>query len=675
MGVEYGEEAITLAKTAWNILQYDPYLAPFAADIDARMQRLRDTEKQLLNEGQTLFQWANAHLFYGFHKTADGWVYREWAPAADELHLTGDFNGWDRLSHPLTAIGNGNWELRLDGVDALPHESRVKVLVTKDGATFERIPLYIRRAVQDPQSGGFDGQIWAPPTPYVWKHAAPTGEAKPLLIYECHVGMACEEGKVGTYAEFTRDVLPRIKKAGYTAVQMMAVMEHPYYASFGYQVTNFFAASSRFGTPEELKELIDTAHGLGLRVLLDVIHSHMARNTAEGPSAFDGTDFQFCHTGAKGDHPAWGTRLFDYGKPQVLHFLLSNLKFWMEEYRFDGFRFDGVTSMLYHDHGLGTAFDCYDKYFSLNTDVEAVTYLQLANRLIRQVNPFAVTVAEDMSGMPGMALPIPDGGVGFDYRLAMGSPDFWIKTVSRTRDEDWNMDGMWYEMTTRRPMEKNIGYCESHDQALVGDKTLIFWLADQEMYWHMSDATQNDAVRRAMRLHKMIRLVAFALAGEGYLNFMGNEFGHPEWIDFPREGNGNSFHYCRRQWSLSESPDLLYRHLLAFDRAMTELAQDGALFEEKPQRVFVHNDDKLLIFRRGKWLFACNFHTFATHTAALPLSAKTRATLVLNSEAKAFGGAFEAAKTLRAAEGENGAFAVGVTVPARTALVYRIDKE
>ena len=658
----------------WGILSLDPYLRPYADAIDARMQALRETRRRLLAPKQELTAFATGHLFYGFHRTREGWVYREWAPAAEAMHLIGDFNGWNRQSHPMTPIGNGSWEITLSGCHALPHGSRVKVQVTANGQSFDRIPLYIRRVVQDPETGAFNGQIWAPARAYVWKHPAPTRAPRPLLIYECHIGMASEEGKVASFREFTRDVLPRIKQDGYTAVQIMAVMEHPYYASFGYQVTNFFAVSSRFGTPDELKALIDAAHGLGLSVLLDVIHSHMARNTAEGPAAFDGTDCQLCHAGPQGDHPAWGTRLFDYGKPAVLHFLLSNLQFWLTEYHFDGFRFDGVTSMLYHDHGLGTAFDCYDKYFSPNTDSDAVVYLQLANQLIHAVSPQAVTVAEDMSGMPGMCLPITKGGIGFDYRLAMGSPDFWIQTVNCARDEDWSMDRMWAEMTTRRPGEKNIGYCESHDQALVGDKTLMFRLADQEMYWHMADSTVNEPIRRAVALHKLIRLTAFSLAGEGYLNFMGNEFGHPEWIDFPREGNHNSFHYCRRQWSLADAPDLQYRFLLAFDRAMLPLA-DGDLYACVPRLIRLHNDNKLLIYRRGTYLCALSFHPFATQTVTLPPEGNGRLTLVLNSSDPAFGGSYPAPQTVKTAEeGENGAFALSVTLPPRTALVYRVGK-
>ena len=435
----------------------------------------------------------------------------------------------------------------------------------------EHIPLYARRVVQDKATLTFSAEVVDDCKKFEWtdENFQPEGS---LFIYEAHVGMAQEEGRIGTYREFADKILPRIKRGGYNTVQLMAIMEHPYYGSFGYQVSNFFAASSWFGKPEDLKYLINTAHNMGIRVLLDVVHSHAVKNTAEGINMFDGTTWQFFHDGAKGDHPAWGTKCFDYGKTGVLHFLLSNLKFWMTEYHFDGFRFDGVTSMLYHDHGLGTDFNTNDKYFSYNTHTEAITYLQLANELIRQVNPNAITIAEDMSGMPGMCLPISDGGIGFNYRLGMGLPDMWVHTIKEQKDEFWDIFRMWCEMCMRRPGEKTVAYVESHDQALVGDKTLIFRLADAAMYTDMEKRTHNPVIDRAIALHKMIRLFTLAGGGEAYLNFMGNEFGHPEWIDFPREGNGWSFHYCRRQWSLRDNPDLKYQWLGQFDEDMIHLA-------------------------------------------------------------------------------------------------------
>ncbi|MDD3411873.1 MAG: alpha-amylase family glycosyl hydrolase, partial [Eubacteriales bacterium] len=482
------------------ILKIDPWLAPFEEDLTRRMDRYRSVKKALLgDEGRSLGDFANGALYYGFHRTETGWVYREWAPAAQALHLIGDFNGWNRQSHPLRSVGGGNWEIELEGRDALTNGGHVKVEVMHDCQCTDHIPLYMTRVVQNKQDNTFSGEIWD--VPYEWHDAdfKPSANVPPT-IYEAHVGMATEAERIGTYLEFAEQMLPRIKRDGYNTVQLMAIMEHPYYASFGYQVSNFFAASSWYGTPDELKKLIDTAHGLGISVLLDIVHSHAAPNSAEGINKFDGTEFQFFHEGPRGDHREWGTKLFNYGKHEVLHFLLSNIKFWLTEYHFDGFRFDGVTSMLYQDHGLGTAFDSYQKYFSLNTDDEAITYLQLAAELAHQTRPGSVLIAEDMSAMPGMCLPIEDGGIGFDYRLAMGVPDFWIRTIKTRRDEDWDILQMWHELTTRRPAEKNIGYAESHDQALVGDKTIMFWLADKEMYWHMDRNSQSVQIDRAIAL-------------------------------------------------------------------------------------------------------------------------------------------------------------------------------
>lgn len=593
----------------YKILSIDPWLKPYQQDIDLRMSRFTDIRKTLLGRDGDLLSMTNGHLYYGIHRTKDGWVYREWAPGADQMHLIGEFNGWDRQSHPMTRLEAGNWEIRLPGKDALRHGQLVKVAVTRNGQTRDHIPLYIRRAVQDKRSNAFSGQVWAPDRPFRWTDGSyKKRKISPLYIYEAHIGMAQEQGKVGSYTEFMEQILPRIKAEGYNTIQLMAIQEHPYYASFGYQVSNFFAASSWYGEPEDLKALINRAHEMDMLVLLDLVHSHACANVDDGINLFDGTEDQFFRAGAAGDHPAWGSKLFNYGKHEVIHFLLSNIKFWQDEYHFDGFRFDGVTSMLYHDHGLGTAFDSYSKYFSMNTDVEAVTYLQLANELAHGVNPFAVTIAEDMSGMPGMCLPIRAGGIGFDYRLAMGVPDFWIKTL-KLNDIDWGMHQMWHELTTRRPNEPQVGYSESHDQALVGDKTIIFHLADAEMYQGMDKNYHSLGIDRAIALHKMIRFITLALASDGYLNFMGNEFGHPEWIDFPRQGNGWSYHYARRQWSLADNGFLKYEWLLAFDGAMLKLARKYHLLSKHDlYNLWIDQNKKMIAFSKGGLIYLFNFH-------------------------------------------------------------------
>ena len=589
-----------------KIFKYDPILKHFEKDLDLRMQNYKKKKAEILKPCQTLSDFANGHHFFGFHQVSDGWVYREWAPAAEEVYLTGDFNGWDRRACPLTKKEHGVWEVFLPGADALQQGQLVMTLVIKDGRELERIPLYANRVVQDPENHTWNAQIHIPKK-FKWEDQ----DFKPkknLFIYECHIGMAQEEGKVGTYKEFRDHILPRIQKLGYNAIQIMAIMEHPYYASFGYQVTNFFAPSSRFGMPEDLKKLINTAHKMGIAVLLDVVHSHACKNTREGINEFDGTSYQFFHEGQRGEHSTWGTKCFNYGKNEVIHFLLSNLKFWQETYHFDGFRFDGVTSMLYLDHGLGTSFDCYDKYFSMNTDTEAVTYLQLATELVKEVNPNAILIAEDMSGMPGMCIPIKDGGIGFDYRLAMGQPDMWIRLLKETPDEYWDMHRIYYELSGRRPKEKVIGYCESHDQALVGDKTIMFRLCDQEMYWNMAKDNESLVIDRGIALHKMLRFITSTLGGDGYLTFMGNEFGHPEWIDFPREGNGWSYHYCRRQWSLAENKLLRYHYLLDFEKDMVSLSKKCRVQQSRDRQLWVDNDAKTLVYEKGKAIFAFNFH-------------------------------------------------------------------
>ena len=622
---------------SYKIFKHDPLLLPFEKDIELRMANYAQKREELVGKDGNLRDFANGHEYFGFHKTEKGWYYREWAPAADEVYLTGDFVDWRWLDRKMTPLGNGIFEIFIEGKETLYNGCHVAAIVRKGDKLLQRIPLYIRRVVQDPISYSWCGVIVDEPA-YKWKKKSFTPQ-KDLFIYECHIGMAQEKEGLGTYLEFKDNILPRIKELGYNAIQIMAIMEHPYYGSFGYQVSSFFAASSKFGTPSELKELIDTAHAMGIAVLLDIVHSHAIKNTAEGINEFDGTTCQFFHEGARGDHPTWGTKLFNYDKNEVIHFLLSNLKFWMDEYRFDGFRFDGVTSMIYHDHGLGVAFTDYSKYFSLNTDTEAITYLQLANELIREVNPKAITIAEDMSAMPGMCLPIAEGGIGFDYRLAMGTPDMWIKLIKDYPDEDWDMWKIWCELTGRRPAEKYIGYAESHDQALVGDKTLMFRLCDSKMYSSMSKFTPDDVIDRGIALHKMIRMSTMSLGGEGYLNFMGNEFGHPEWIDFPREGNGWSYFYCRRQWHLADDTTLRYGYLREFDKALLSLTKNARAFKKSPVCLFIGNDDKVINYERSGLVFAFNFHPSKSYEGYwITVPTPGRYKVVLSTDDEEFGG-------------------------------------
>ena len=665
-------------KTPYRILTLDPLLKPYAADVALRMERNAAVRKQLLGDSAALSAFANGYLYYGFHRTQAGWVFREWAPGADAIHLIGDFNDWNRASHPLRRLDGGVWEIELSGADALKHGQHVKLQITRGGRSFDRIPAYIRYTVQDPLTHQLTGVIWAPERPFQWTDGG-YGRKKisPLMIYEAHIGMAQEREGIGTYREFADFNLERIKSLGYNAVQLMAVMEHPYYASFGYQVSSFFAASHWYGEPDDLKALVDKAHSLGMYVLLDVVHSHACANVGEGLNLFDGTEDQYFLPGERGNHPAWGSKLFNYAKHEVIHFLLSNLKFWQEEYHFDGFRFDGVTSMIYQNHGLGENFTDYSQYFGLNTNVDALTYLQLANELIHEVNPFAVTIAEDMSGMPGMALPIRSGGIGFDYRLSMGIPDFWIRLLKDVPDRQWDMGRLWYELTTRRPQEKNVGYCESHDQALVGDKTLIFRMADAEMYTGMDKAYHSLAIDRAIALHKMIRFITLTLGSEAYLNFMGNEFGHPEWIDFPREGNGWSHHYARRQWSLAENGYLKYEWLERFDREMLKFARKyRVMTKPAAANLWMDEKNKLLAFAKGDLIYLFNFSPDASPTdffVPAHITGEGQYRAVFTTDRIEFGGQDRVSERYVYTAKPVPDKGVGFTVylPSRTAIVFR----
>ena len=590
-----------------KIYEMDPYLEPFEEAIEARHKRIMDARDQFSVDG-SLSEGLNNHLYYGLHRTDDGgWVFREWAPHANRIYLIGEFNNWKRTSaYALSPTGSGNWEIKLPEM-FLHHGELYKLFIEWPGGGGERLPSYVRRVVQDPVTKVFSAQVWDPAVPYVWKNEGPGPRPHPL-IYECHIGMSSEEEKVATFEEFRVNVLPHVHALGYDTIQVMALQEHPYYGSFGYQVSNFYALSSRFGTPEEFKHLVDDAHGMGIAVVMDIVHSHSVNNEAEGLSLFEGRDDLYCYSGPQGHHPVWGSRCFDYGKNETKYFLLSNCKFWMQEYHLDGFRFDGVTSMLYWDHGLGKDFVGYDNYFNAGVDENAVTYLALAAMLVKEINPDAITIAEDMSGMAGLAAPFEAGGLGFDFRMAMGIADHWIKWIKEKTDEQWSMGEIWWELTNKRSDEKTISYAECHDQALVGDKTLIFRLIDKEMYTSMNMDSKNLVVDRGIALHKMIRLVTLATAGDGYLTFMGNEFGHPEWIDFPREGNGWSYKYARRQWSLYKPDYLRYKYLMNFDSDMIHLFREENLLDSKPELIVADEEKKVLIFRRKNFIFAFDFN-------------------------------------------------------------------
>ena len=620
-----------------KLVEEDKLLKPFAGIIEKRHQQVLAMEREFTYRTTRLSDSCNSYLYYGLHRTNEGWVFREWAPNATAIYLLGEFNDWRK--HPdyaLTKVGDGNWEIKLP-LGALVHEMLYRLLVEWNGGSGERLPSHVRRVIQDEYTKIYSAQVWDPLNPYQMRHERPKRTDYPL-IYEAHIGMSTEHRRVSTFTEFRLFVLPRIVDLGYNTIQLMAVQEHPYYGSFGYQVANFFAVSSRFGTPDELKALIDTAHSMGIRVIMDIVHSHAVNNEEEGLSRFDGSYDQYFYPGERGYHPLWGSRCFDYGKHEVLNFLLSNCKYWLEEFRFDGYRFDGITSMLYWDHGINKDFTEYSLYYDGNQDESAITYLALANRVIHQVDPEAITIAEDMSGMPGVASPLEYGGMGFDYRMNMGTPDYWIKLLKEKRDEEWHVGDLFYELTNKREEERTISYAESHDQALVGDKTIFFRLVDKAIYTSMSVFDKSVIIDRGMSLHKMIRLVTIGTAADGYLNFMGNEWGHPEWIDFPREGNGWSYDHARRLWSLVDDENLRFRFLNVFDKSMIQMVNDTRVFHWRPEPLVRDNERQVLIFTRGDYLFVFNFNPEKSFPDYVFDAPSGKYTMILNTDNRNFDG-------------------------------------
>ncbi len=659
-----------------SLIQRDPYLRPWQTVIRQREEHARHALQRLTDGGRlALADFAAGHEFFGLHRRGQGWIFRERAPYATACHLIGGFSAWQarpeytlHLSDPVQGI----WEIELPA-DRLSHGDLYRLHLVWPGGSGDRLPAFARRVVQDPTTLIFNAQVWQPAQPHIWRHPFRVPVRTPL-VYETHIGMAGESPAVHTFDEFRETVLPRITATGYNTLQIMALQEHPYYGSFGYHVGSFFAISSRFGTPEAFKALVDAAHAAGLTVIMDLVHSHAASNEVEGLSRFDGSDHLYFHSGPRGHHELWDSRLFDYGKIETLHFLLSNSRFWLDEYRIDGFRFDGITSMLYRHHGIGKAFSGYADYYGEDVDVDALTYLRLANALIHAVRPDALTIAEDVSGYPGLAAPAARAGIGFDYRLALGVPDLWTRLVKDVPDEHWPMGELWHELNNRRADERTISYAESHDQALVGDQTLIFRMIGAEIYTAMRLNDHTPAVDRGMALHKLIRLITLATAGHGYLNFMGNEFGHPEWIDFPRAGNQWSYQHARRQWSLRDRPDLKYGQLAEFDRAMLEcIRRSRCLQSRHTSLLHQHEHDKLLFFQRGQLLFLFNFHpdrSICDHAVPYPPAGEYR--LALNTDDLRFGGFGRLAAEQvyhRLVGTEMSSPQLRIYLPARTALV------
>ena len=601
----------------FEIINQDEYLKPFELNIKKRVLKYKETMDEILKNEITLEYFSKSYEHMGLNLLRNGDIkYREYAPGAKGISLFGEFNNWNKEQYWAKQDKFGYWELIIpneNGAPKIQHGQIVKVnVVLEDGNWMERNPVWSRHLIQNKESMILENVFWNPEIKYKWKFPQKhIKKPNSLRIYEVHIGLSSFDPKINTYKEFAENILPRVKKMGYTAIQFMAIMEHADYASFGYHVNYLFAVSSRFGTPEEFMYLIDKCHENGLFVIMDIIHSHASSNVNDGFNYWDGTDHLYFHGGELGKHVQWNSRLYNYSSYETLRLLLSSCAYYINEFRIDGFRFDCVTSMLYTHHGIDYVFTGnYQEYFGEFFNEESSVYLMLANSLIHKINPEALTIAEDFSGMPGLCRPIEEGGYGFDYKLNMKICDKWKHFLMNLKDEEWNMGDIVYTLTNRRYNEKHISYCESHDQSFIGNYSLSSLLFSSERFWNMSiNSPETIVIGRGIALHKMIRLLSFALGGEGYLSFMGNEFGCPDSLDFPKKGNRFSYSHCRRRWDLCDNKELRYQFLYNWEIIMNLLEEIFNFIGSKEEYISTkHEDDKVIVFEKGVLLFVFNFH-------------------------------------------------------------------
>ncbi|CED82984.1 1,4-alpha-glucan branching enzyme/starch branching enzyme II [Phaffia rhodozyma] len=568
-----------------SLIDQDPDLENWDWYLNARFKHFQQSLEKL----KTIYpggldEFSSGYLKMGLVLHDDNSItYTEWAEGIIEASLIGDFNAFNPSAHLLKHeidehTGSSYWTIHLpvmeNGQPQIPLGSEVKIRITlPSGESLDRFPAWVLRATQsqNPPEVLFRARIER--LPPIYNGARPLAPRTPK-IYEAHIGAATSKPHaIGTFEEFEKNVLWRVKAGGYNTLQLMGIMEHPYYASYGYQVSSFFAVSSRFGSIASLTSLIDAAHKQGIRVILDVVHGHSCTNDMESLNMFNGTRGMYFSEDSKGDHPIWGTAV--------------------------------------NQSWTGN----YGQYFSSDTDHAGVEYFMLANHIIKTLFPFVTTIAEDTAGFPTLALSTDIGGLGFDYRLTLG-PAYHLFHLLKTEPDDanWSVRDIVASLGNRRLQlgEKTIAFVESHDQCIEGGKTMSQWLFDDEIYTQMSVfQTPTPKVERAMALHKMLRLMVFAFAGEGYMNFMGNEFGHPEWLVFPSVQNGFHTTHCRRQWDLADfSRDLRYRDLARFDREMLEAEERGQWGSAELGHVWTQDEDsRLVVFTRANHLFIFNWNT------------------------------------------------------------------
>ena len=383
-------------------------------------------ELEAFSEGRSCHAWRCFGSHPGQKDGQDGYVFRVWAPNAKQVCVFGDFNGWDENAAPLEKLEGGIWQgfvpglKRFDTYKYAVHGADGKVVAKADPYAFhaETRPGNASK-IYDLEEYPWGDQGWldhrAKSAPY----------RRPMNIYECHLGSwrRTGEGEFLSYRDTAQYLVPYVKEMGYTHVELLPVMEHPLDASWGYQVTGYFAATSRFGTPDDLKYLIDQLHQAGVGVILDWVPAHFPRD-AFGLYHFDGGPTYEYADARKGEHPDWGTQVFDLGRSEVRSFLFSNAMFWLEEYHADGLRVDAVSSMLYLDYGRQDG-AWMPNIHGGKENLEAIEFFQKLNTAIFSAHPDVLMIAEESTAWPKVTHPVSDGGLGFNFKWNMG----WMNDI------------------------------------------------------------------------------------------------------------------------------------------------------------------------------------------------------------------------------------------------------
>lgn len=561
----------------------------------------------------------------------------------------------------------------------IPHGSKYRVYFNTPDGPLERVPAWATYVLPDADGRQACAVHWDPPSEsaYKWKNKHPTAP-KSLLIYECHVGISGSEPRLSSFSEFTKKVLPHIKDLGYNAIQLFGIVEHKDYFTAGYRVTNMYAVSSRYGTPEDFKHLVDEAHGIGLLVFLDVVHSYSAADEMVGLSLFDGTNDCYFHTGKRGHHKFWGTRMFKYADVDVLQYLLSNLNWWVEEYRIDGFQFHSLSSMMYTHNGFATFTGELEEYCNQYVDRDALMYLILANDILHALHPNIITIAEDATYYPGLCEATSQGGLGFDYYVNLSASEMWLSFLEKVPDNEWSMSKIVTTlMGNRQYTNKMLLYAENHSQSISGGRSFA-----EILFGGKEDrpAESTDSLLRGCSLHKLIRLITFSIGGCAYLNFMGNEFGHPKGVEFPTASNNNSFELANRRWELLNN-DGIHHALFLFDKDMMKLEQNERVLSRGLPNVHHVKDDTMVIsYTRGPVLFIFNFHpTNSYEKYIVGVEEAGEYQVIMNTDEKNYGGQGMingdqyVQKTIRKrCDGLQNC--LQVPLPSRTAQVYKLTR-